>query len=212
MIASRAAVTKGRGPVSMWVWVSVVALVGGLVGSLGGCASLPVYDPVLPALPAAALQVDALFTMGDGARLPVREWLPAGRPRAVVLALHGFNDSRDAWALPAPVLQGSGIAVFAPDQRGFGAAPGRGRWPGAGALEADAATMLQQLRGRYPGVPLFAMGESMGGAVLMGLAARADAPAVEGWILLSPAVWGRAQMGVVSPDRALAGLAHASRG
>jgi len=31
--------------------------------------------------------------------------------------------------------------------------------------------------------------------VLMTLAARGDAPAVDGWILLSPAVWGRQQMG-----------------
>ena len=164
---------------------------------LSGCASLPVYNPVLPPLPAASLRVDEMATMGDGARLPVRVWLPAGKPRAIVLALHGFNDSRDAMELPGPVFAGSGIAVFAPDQRGFGAAPLRGRWPGAGVLQADAATLLRQLTARYPGVPLYAMGESMGGAVLMTLAASGAAPPVDGWILLSPAVWGRRQMGIV---------------
>jgi alpha-beta hydrolase superfamily lysophospholipase len=112
-----------------------------------------------------------------------------------VLALHGFNDSRDAWEIPAPALTADGMAVFAPDQRGFGAAPGRGFWPGATTMADDAADMLRQLRQRYPGTPLYAMGESMGGAVLMTLAARTDAPAVDGWILLSPAVWGRQQMG-----------------
>lgn len=161
---------------------------------LGGCAALPVYNPMLPDLPPASLKVDALFTMPDGARLPVREWLPAGTPRAILLALHGFNDSRDALELPAPVFAGSGIAVFAPDQRGFGAAPLRGRWPGDGAMQADAASMLRQLRARYPGVPLYAMGESMGGAVMMTLAASAAAPPVDGWILISPAVWGRQEM------------------
>ena len=35
----------------------------------------------------------------------------------------------------------------------------------------------------------------MGGAVLMTLAARGDAPDVDGWVLLAPAVWGRQQMG-----------------
>jgi acylglycerol lipase len=163
---------------------------------LSGCAALPVYNPVLPDLPQTALVVDALFTMPDGARLPVREWLPAGRPRAILLALHGFNDSRDAMELPAPVFAGSGIAVFAPDQRGFGAAPLRGRWPGEGAMQADAASMLGQLRARYPGVPLYAMGESMGGAVMMTLAASPAAPPVDGWILISPAVWGRQEMNV----------------
>lgn len=162
--------------------------------ALGGCAALPVYNPVLPDLPPASLKVDALFTMPDGARLPVRRWLPAGKPRAILLALHGFNDSRDALELPAQVFAGSGIAVFAPDQRGFGAAPSRGRWPGDGAMQADAASMLRQLRASYPGVPLYAMGESMGGAVVMTLAASPAAPAVDGWILISPAVWGRQEM------------------
>ena len=165
--------------------------------ALAGCTGLPVYNPVLPLLPEAALQADAAFTMEDGAQLPVRTWLPAGAPRAVVLALHGFNDSRDAWELPGPVFAEAGIAVFAPDQRGFGAAPGRGRWPGAAALTGDAAAMIRQLRARYPGTRLYAMGESMGGAVLMVLAASGTAPDVDGWVLLSPAVWGRRQMGVV---------------
>ena len=43
-----------------------------------------------------------------------------GHPWAVVLALHGMNDSRDAWEYPAPDFAAHGVAVFAPDQRGFG--------------------------------------------------------------------------------------------
>jgi len=161
---------------------------------------VPSYNMVLPPLPAAALQADDTFVMEDGARLPVRIWLPdtmpVTRPRAVVLALHGFNDSRDAWELPGPDFAAAGIALFAPDQRGFGAAPQRGFWAGASVLEADASAMIRILHTRYPGVPVFAMGESMGGAVLMALATSGQAPPVAGWILLAPAVWGRAQMGV----------------
>lgn len=163
---------------------------------LPGC-TLPSYNVVLPPLPAASLQADDAFTMADGARLPVRTWRPIGPPRAVVLALHGFNDSRDAWALPGPEFTLAGIAVYAPDQRGFGAAPQRGFWPGGPSLIGDAAAMLRILRDRHPGVPVFAMGESMGGAVLMALAASDQAPPVDGWILLSPAVWGRVQQGIV---------------
>src|SRR3954464_9915347 len=59
------------------------------------------------------------FVMADGARLPYRSWLPAGPVHSVVLALHGFNDSRDAWELPAPSFAAAGIAFYAPDQRGF---------------------------------------------------------------------------------------------
>jgi alpha-beta hydrolase superfamily lysophospholipase len=136
------------------------------------------------------------FVMSDGARLPLRTWLPDGPPRAAVLALHGFNDSRDAWEIPAPDFAAAGMAVYSPDQRGFGDAPGRGLWPGTEALIDDAAEMVSLLRNRYPGLPLVLMGESMGGAVLMCLATRPDAPAQAGYVLVAPAVWGRARMNV----------------
>jgi acylglycerol lipase len=140
---------------------------------------------------------DLVFTLGDGARLPARVWRPSARPAAVILALHGFNDSRDAWELPAPVLAARGIAVYAPDQRGFGGAPDRGRWPSTDRLVSDAAELAGQVAAREPGVPLFVMGESMGGAVALLLAAtRPDLP-VAGTVLLAPAVWSRAQMSPV---------------
>ncbi|WP_171034088.1 alpha/beta fold hydrolase [Lichenicoccus roseus] len=138
---------------------------------------------------------DLTWTLTDGARMPVRAWLPPpGRTRAVVLALHGFNDSRDAWELAGPALAGQGIAVFAPDQRGFGAAPGRGRWPGTDRLVDDAAQMARLAAVAEPGLPLYVMGESMGGAVALCLAARSDHPVFAGVVLLAPAVWSSTQM------------------
>ena len=167
-----------------------------LAVALAGCTGLPTYNMPLAPLPASALQADTVFIMPDGVRLPVRTWLPDGAPRAVVLALHGFDDSRDAWEYPAPAFTAAGMAVFAPDQRGFGAAPERGRWAGVPAMQSDAFAGIRQLRARYPGVPLFVMGESMGGALTMTLAASGQAPPVDGWVLLAPAVWGREQQGI----------------
>ena len=137
---------------------------------------------------------DLVWALPGRARIPVRAWLPAGPPRAVVLALHGINDSRDAWELPGPVLAGQGIAVYAPDQRGFGAAPERGHWPGTDRLVDDAAAMVRLLAQANPGAPLYVMGESMGGAVAMCLAARPDPLPVSGYVLLAPAVWSSDQM------------------
>jgi alpha-beta hydrolase superfamily lysophospholipase len=137
---------------------------------------------------------DAAFVMADGARLPYRCWRPAGTPRLVVLALHGFDDSRDAWEYPAPAFAAAGAALYAPDQRGFGAAPERGHWPGSATLVADAATMARLLAARHPKTPLVLMGESMGAAVLMVLGASPLAlPAVR-TVLVAPAVWGRSHM------------------
>ena len=166
---------------------------------LGACAArLPPYgtaDVPLIVHPVA----DEVFTMSDGARLPVRVWLPqAGQPpNAVILALHGFNDSRDQWALPGPVFADAGIAVYAPDQRGFGDTASRQTWPGVAALVDDADAMARDLHRRYPTTPLYVMGQSMGGAVALDLAARANPPPIAGTIMLSPAVWGRSEQGFV---------------
>ena len=133
------------------------------------------------------------FTMRDGAVLPYRMWKPEGEVRAVMLALHGYNDSRDCWELPAAVLQAQGIMIYAPDQRGFGAAPGRNLWAGTKAMSDDAADIAALLRARHPGMRLVLMGESMGGAVLLCAATMRTIDA-DGYVLSSPAVWGRARM------------------
>ena len=131
--------------------------------------------------------------MRDGYVLPARLWRPSGTPRGIILALHGFTDSRDAWEYPAPGFAQAGYLVVAPDQRGFGATVGRGTWAGQEAMIGDARELAGRLRREHPGIPLVIMGESMGGAVAMCVAARAPETA-SAYVLLAPAVWGRAQM------------------
>ncbi len=180
-----------------------------------GCA--PALAPPGPAIVRPAV-LDADFVMPDGMRLPYRAWLPDGKPRAVILALHGMNDSRDAWEYPAPDFTAAGMAVFAPDQRGFGATATRGHWAGTGGLVSDAVTMARLLRARYPGVKLILMGESMGGAVLMVAATSADPPPADAYVLIAPAVWSRTAMGVVprlllwAADRTVPGWVLTGRG
>jgi hypothetical protein len=119
---------------------------------LAGCGAPPrlAYGP-----PPPPTVTDGAFTMTDGAKLPYREWLPPGRPAIVVLAFHGIDDSRDAWERPGPILAAHGIAVIAPDQRGFGAAPDRGYWPGTQRLLLDARQMAILTQARYPTAHLF---------------------------------------------------------
>ncbi|HEX4617093.1 MAG TPA: alpha/beta hydrolase [Stellaceae bacterium] len=145
------------------------------------------------------------FVAADGQVLPLRKWLPpgdsgGGQIKAVILALHGFNDYSNAFEGPGEDWAKRGIATYAYDQRGFGAAPERGFWPGRAALAADAATASQILRRLYPGVPLYLLGDSMGGAVTVVAMTRESGtpvPDVDGVILTAPAVWGRATMGLL---------------
>ena len=144
---------------------------------------------------AAGLAADRIVVR-DGAALPLERWLPEGPPRAIVLGIHGFNDYSHGFAGPAEMLARHGIATFAYDQRGFGRAPERGRWAGIEPMVTDALTAMALLRERYPGLPLYVMGESMGAAVAVLAANRAGPAGADGYILLAPAVWGRTTMNV----------------
>ncbi|TCZ62924.1 alpha/beta fold hydrolase [Roseicella aquatilis] len=157
-------------------------------------ACTPVTIPAGPPVTRPAVAGEALV-MPDGARLPLRRWLPEGPPRAILLGLHGFNDAaRNFMEDAAPAFTAAGVAVYAYDQRGFGAGPHPGIWPGGDSLAADAAGAARLIRARHPGLPLVMLGESMGGAVLVLAATGPNPPPADGYILMAPAFWGRADM------------------
>lgn len=139
------------------------------------------------------------FIAHDGAHLPLHSWLPDGPVKAVVLALHGINDYSHAFSGPGEEWAKHGIATYAYDQRGFGAAPFPGSWAGTYLFDSDLAAVTRLLRGRYPGMPLYLLGESMGAAVVMTAAtgaAGAERPQADGIILLAPAIWGRQTLNI----------------
>ncbi len=68
-----------------------LALVLVLVVSAGCAPRLQMPGPLATA-PVAPRLDDAGLATADGLVLPVRRWLPAGVPRAVIVAVHGFND------------------------------------------------------------------------------------------------------------------------
>lgn len=168
-----------------------VALV---TAALTGCMPSSLPPGPLAAAPAPPVAGDDAFLTADGYRLPVRRWTATGAPHAVVLAVHGFNDHSASFAGTGAFLANLGIDVWAYDQRGFGAAPGRGLWAGAEVLAADVTAFARALRQRHPNLPLVLLGESMGGAVVIAAATSDDPPPVDGIVLSAPAVWARDTM------------------
>jgi alpha-beta hydrolase superfamily lysophospholipase len=135
------------------------------------------------------------FVAADGVQLPTRSWLPHDREvRAVIVALHGFNEYSNSFTIPGSYLSRRGIAFYAYDQRGFGGAPVRGLWSGTAAYTQDLACFARVIHKRHPDVPLYILGESMGGAVAIVALTGDNPPDVEGVILVAPAVWGRETM------------------
>lgn len=117
------------------------------------------------------------------------QWEPQGAPRAVIVAVHGFNDFKGAFKEFGAYAAAQGILVEAYDQPGFGARPDRGHWPGTAALVAALLTAVQDAREHHPGLPVYVLGESMGAAVALMAQAGTDARPVDGLILVAPAVW-----------------------
>lgn len=136
-----------------------------------------------------ALRADTLLA-SDGTVLPLRSWLPKGKPKAVLIALHGFNDYSRAFESTGTFFSKRGVAVYAYDQRGFGEAPHTGLWADERNMVDDLASCVRQAQARWPDAPVYILGESMGGAVTIAALAEPDFPKVRGAILVAPAVWG----------------------
>lgn len=158
-----------------------------------GCASPRIVEAPGPIARSPAIAADHA-QMEDGYRLPIRVWrAEGGDPARVLLGLHGFNDYANAFAPLGRDLARQGVTTYAVDQRGFGATARAGRWHGGGRLAADLRSLIGLLRERHPHARLYLAGESMGGAVI--LRAGAERPlAVDGIVLIAPAVWSRDTM------------------
>jgi acylglycerol lipase len=139
----------------------------------------------------------AEYPIVEGDR-PLAVYAPDEQPKAIILALHGFNDYRGAFHEFAEFAVARGYRLDAFDQQGFGANRNRGLWPGTEALAADLRRKVAAIRAEAPDTPLYILGESMGAAVatiaLAGSAATSDVPAIDGLILAAPAVWGGASL------------------
>ncbi|MCZ8194436.1 alpha/beta fold hydrolase [Brevundimonas sp.] len=169
------------------------ALLASTLAAPLAAACAPRVQPGLtppPGFGGLELTADAMV-MGDGTRLPCRVWMPSeGQTWGALVCLHGMNDHGMAWHLAGPWWAARGVAVFACDQRGFGAAPGRGVWAGEARMAEDLRQMTALVRARHPGVTLGVVGESMGGAVAVSAFASSRPPDADRLILLAPAVWG----------------------
>jgi acylglycerol lipase len=128
--------------------------------------------------------------MSDGYVLPLKTWPATGDPAAVVLGVHGFNDYSNAFDAAARTFADNLITTYAIDQRGFGATEQHGIWAGDATLQSDLVATVNLLCEKHVDLPLYLLGESMGGAVIISAAQQLEQTCIRGVILSSPAVWG----------------------
>lgn len=116
----------------------------------------------------------------DGHRTRVLEI--EGEGPGIVL-LHGWGDSADTWRPLLAELAAIGRRAIAVDLPGFGSASGLARGPLLPQLDDFAAALVLEWSA---GEPVVVAGTSLGGAVALRLAERADLP-IAGVVPVSPA-------------------------
>jgi alpha-beta hydrolase superfamily lysophospholipase len=126
---------------------------------------------------------DGTFENDRQERIYYQAWLPGGAPRAVVLLVHGLAEHSGRYSNLVEHLVALGYAVCAFDLVGHGHSEGRRAFVRRfDEYSALVHTYLALVRARYPGLPYFCFGHSMGAVVAARYALEYN-PALAGLIL-----------------------------
>ena len=107
----------------------------------------------------------------DGVPLFARLWQPDHAPRAVVCLVHGVGEHSGRYEHVARALTRAGYALLGFDLRGHGKSPGtRGDAPSYQTLLDDVALVLDAAAGRFPDLPRFLYGHSLGAILALDVA------------------------------------------
>jgi alpha-beta hydrolase superfamily lysophospholipase len=135
-----------------------------------------------------------------GARLYCRSGGAPRAPRAAVISLHGLGDHSGLYPMVGEALAPRGIAVYSPDLRGNGRSPGqRGYIHSWADLREDLRCLVARTRAEHPGVPVFLLGNSLGGLVVLDYPSHHPGE-VHGVVALAPPL---GELGVPAPLLAL---------
>jgi acylglycerol lipase len=101
----------------------------------------------------------------DGLDIFAQGWEPTVlKPKAVVCLVHGLGEHSSRYAHVAEAFGKEGFILFGTDLRGHGRSGGpRGHISSIDDYMQDIDVLLEQARARYPGLPLFLYGHSIGG-------------------------------------------------
>ena len=122
----------------------------------------------------------------DGGNFYVQGWEPDQKTKAVIALVHGFGEHSGRYAHVGEAFNKAGYALIGFDLRGHGKSSGaRGHTPSYDALMDDIADFMKLIEKRYPGLPRFLYGHSMGGNQVLNFCLRRK-PDVAGVIATGP--------------------------
>ncbi|XP_069062357.1 monoglyceride lipase [Pleurodeles waltl] len=124
----------------------------------------------------------------DGQYIFCRYWKPQTSPRALVYVVHGAGEHCGRYDELAQMMIGLNIFVFAHDHVGHGQSEGdRMAVSDFQVFVRDSLQHIELMKKEHPGLPLFILGHSMGGAISI-LTASERLSDFSGMVLISPLV------------------------
>ncbi|CAF1395699.1 unnamed protein product [Adineta ricciae] len=140
----------------------------------------------------------------DHIMLSGRHW-PVDKPKASLLFIHTFGDHGARTTFLQQFFSQHHFAVFDYDWRGHGRSHGeRGFIPNAKASFGDTDAAIDQIKQKYPSLPLIIWGDGIGASIIIFYAMKhTDKLPFQGLIVSSPAAnlpkakVGRIQLGIV---------------
>lgn len=126
------------------------------------------------------------FLGQDGLKLYYRHW-NCEHPKAMLCIVHGLGEHSNRYDLLAEQLKTHDITTFAMDLRGHGKSEGkRGHAKSIDLLMSDVEELLKTARAEYTDLPMYILGQSMGGNLVANYAIRMNTNELKGMILTSP--------------------------
>jgi alpha-beta hydrolase superfamily lysophospholipase len=158
-----------------------------LLGLTGAAWSQPcrTYADVLESVGAKCTEDPSCVVVGE---THVLEWKSSAPAKIIVVCIHGLGLCAKAYKPLAQELSAAGIDGFGVNVRGFG--PDRDK-PNRGKLNcietvSDVRKLLANIQQEYPDYKVFLIGESMGGALAIRIAAE-NPELVDGIVCSAPA-------------------------
>ena len=109
----------------------------------------------------------------DDLEMFAQSWEPEEYPKAIVCLVHGLGEHVGRYAHVGKALTDAGFVLAGFDLRGHGKSGGpRGHTPSYEALMDDIAMFIDLISSRYPGLPQFLYGHSLGGNLVINFGLR----------------------------------------
>ena len=131
---------------------------------------------------------ESSWTDKQGLRFYSKAWEPDDTPKAAVALVHGLGEHIGRYSHVGEAFARAGYALMGMDLRGHGQSGGlRGHTPSVEAYMQDIDLLLEHVRARYPGLPMFLYGHSLGAILALNYGLRRK-PDLKGVIATSPAL------------------------